>query len=178
MNNLFYPTFVVTLSFTTFLFCSLSRGAILNSNDFSIKLNLNTSLEVAWSLWTNADKLENWLTAKAHVEQKVNGAYELFWDPSHPYENSTIGCHITSLIPNKLLAFEWKGPVPFADLMNSSTPPPTSVEINFEYVDPSKSVIHLRHTGWGGSPRWQEARVWQLRAWNEAFKNLKRYYGD
>lgn len=156
-----------------FLFGSLSRGAIVNSNDIAIDLNLEISLEEAWSLWTTEVKLEQWLTIKAHVEPKINGAYELFWDPSHPNENSTIGCHIAALIPNKKLAFEWKGPVPFADLMNSTTPPPTSVQINFEYLEPSKTVIHFRHIGWGNSTRWQEAREWQLKAWNEAFKNLR-----
>lgn len=134
---------------------------------------LNTSTSSAWQLWTNEKELEQWLTTRAHVEPKPNGPYELFWDPSNPNENSTAGCRITAFIPSKLLAFEWKGPVPYADLMNTA-PLPTWVHISFEAITPSKTILHFRHSGWGQSTRWNEARSWQLDAWMGAFVNLRK----
>jgi uncharacterized protein YndB with AHSA1/START domain len=161
------------LLFSMIFFCgSFSYGAGVTSSDIVLDVTLNLSASQAWSLWIDDQKLEEWLTAKAHVEPRLHGHYELFWDPAHPHENSTIGCHITAIIPGKLLVFEWKGPVPYAELMNVS-PLPTWVQISFEPVDSSNTVLHFRHSGWGQSPRWSEARTWQLNAWTEAFKNLR-----
>ena len=160
------------LGLMTFSYGNLAQGAVVNSNDIVIDLNLNISVEEAWNLWTDERKIEQWLTTKAHVVPKLSGAYELFWDPENPNENSTIGCHITALIPNKLLSFEWKGPVPYADLMNVD-PTPTWVQVSFEPLDPSKTIIHFRHSGWRQSARWADARTWQLNAWSRAFQNLK-----
>lgn len=145
----------------------------MKSNDIVVDLPLNLSVEQAWNAWTQAGKLEQWLTVKAHIEAHVGGPYELFWQPETPNDNSTIGCKITALVPKKLIAFEWKGPVPFADLMNVQ-PVPTWVLVSFEAVSPTHSIAHFRHTGWQTGERWEAARQWQTNAWIGAFEALKK----
>lgn len=34
--------------------------------------------------------------------------------------------------------------------------------------------VHLVHSGWRSSPEWEEARLWQERAWAGALKQLER----
>ncbi len=144
----------------------------VNSSDFTFELNLPVSLENAWKLWTDSKQLEKWLTTKAKVQAEVGGPFELFWDPENPSENSTLGCKIIALAPRRLLSFQWRGPVPYADLMNFE-PFPTWVSISFESVATEETVIHFRHSGWGKSARWNEAREWQNKAWIGAFAELE-----
>jgi len=151
----------------------IAKGEEMQNPDIVADLTLNVSVEQAWNLWIENSKLEQWLTAKAHVEPKVGGLYELFWEPEHPNKNSTIGCKITAFVPNKILAYEWKGPIPFADIMNKQ-PLPTWIVISFEPLTVSSTAIHFRHGGWGEGQRWGQAREWQEKAWLGAFEELKK----
>ena len=151
---------------------AFGEDTTMKKMDISFELELNVSVEEAWSLWTDSKKLEKWLTSEAIVNPELGGAYELFWDPTNHNDNSTIGCKITAFIPNRLLAFEWRGPVPFADLMNVD-PFPTWASVSFEPRSIDQTVFHFRHSGWGEGERWKAARDWQIKAWNGAFGELK-----
>ena len=145
----------------------------MNSKDIVFDISISKSTEEVWALWTENKKLENWLTVKANIEQKLNGLYELFWDPQNPNENSTLGCHITAFIPYKTLIFEWKGPVPYAGIMNIY-PLPTWVVVSFESSSSNSAIIHFRHSGWQEGQKWEEARQWQKNAWLGALEELKK----
>lgn len=147
------------------------EGVIMNSRDITFDLNLNTSVEDAWNLWTDSRKLEQWFTTEANVDLKIGGAFELFWDPTNHNDNSTLGCKITALVPYRMLAFQWRGPVPYADLMNVE-PFPTWASISFEAVGIDQTILHFRHGGWGEGDRWNSAREWQKNAWTGAFSEL------
>jgi len=143
----------------------------MTSRDIVFDLNLPIASEVAWKLWTDSKLLETWLTTVAEVDATHGGSYELFWDPSNRLENSTLGCKITSFVPGKVLTFEWRGPVPYADLMNVS-PFPTWVSINIESVGLAQTIVHFRHSGLGEGEWWDQARQWQTNAWTMAFKEF------
>ena len=143
----------------------------MDSKDIVIDLKLNVSIEEVWELWTNSKSLEAWLTTKANVDSHVGGAYELFWNPSTPKDISTLGCKIIALELEKVLAFQWRGPVPFADLMNVE-PFPTCAFVTFEALSLNQTLMHFRHSGWGEGNRWDAARQWQMNAWTVAFKEL------
>jgi len=130
-----------------------------------------------WQAWTNEADLVRWLAMKAHVRIEKGGPYELFWDPMHPNQNSTLGCVITDLEPEKKLVFEWKGPVHLADLMNAS-PTPTWVMVEFEDTNTHGSRVRLIHRGWEEGSRWINARSWQQQAWMIALQRLKQYLGN
>lgn len=143
----------------------------MSTRDIVFDLELPIAAEAAWKQWTDSKKLEKWLTTEANVDPKLNGAYELFWDPTNKNENSTLGCKISSFVQNKILGFEWRGPVPFADLMNVE-PFPTWVSLCFESTAIDKTIIHFRHSGWAIGEDWDKARQWQTNAWQMAFKEL------
>ena len=139
-------------------------------------LLLKTDPHSAFRFFTEKKLLQNWLTAIADVEPVVGGKYELFWDPENTEDNSTIGCKITAIERDKLIAFEWKSPKQFKQFANSADPL-THVVISFIPIE-DLTEIHLVHSGWRNTPEWEEARIWQERAWKVAFNNLSDYFKE
>lgn len=144
-------------------------GRIITQN-----ARLHCAPERAFALFTQNAQLQTWLTRSANVEPVVGGSYELFWDLDDPERNSTLGCKITAIEQNALLAFEWKGP-PMFRFMNE-TDPLTHVAVFFapcnEVLTPCTDV-YLLHSGWGSSAEWEEARVYVARAWDSTFAELE-----
>ena len=131
---------------------------------------LPCSVTQAFACFTQNALLTRWLTADANVSAEVGGAYELFWQPDDRENNSTIGCKITALCENQLLAFEWKSPVQFKAFANQADPL-THVVVSFvEHASGCK--IHLVHSGWRSSENWLSAYQWQQNAWHMGLDNL------
>lgn len=128
----------------------------------------------AFAHFVSPDRMTAWLTEQAEVEPVVGGKYELFWEPDHPERNSTAGCRVTAVTPAQLLAFDWKSPVQFAGFANAADPL-THVVVAFVPVG-GATVVHLTHTGWRSTAEWEEARVWQERAWRMAFAALENLH--
>jgi uncharacterized protein YndB with AHSA1/START domain len=126
----------------------------------------------AFEYFTRADLLTAWLSAAAEVEPKIGGKYELFWEPADRENNSTIGCRITALAADQLLAFQWRSPKQFKTIANGADPL-THVVVALA-PEGAGTRIHLVHTGWRSSSDWEEARIWQERAWSGAIKELER----
>jgi uncharacterized protein YndB with AHSA1/START domain len=136
----------------------------------SIKLNCNS--QRSFELFTENNSLQTWLVALAEVEPVIGGKYELFWEPDDRENNSTIGCKVTAIEPNQMIAFEWRSPKQFKHFANNADPL-THVVVSF-YPDGESTTVHLVHSGWRGTPEWDEARQWQERAWNVAFDELDK----
>ncbi|MHA2181402.1 MAG: SRPBCC family protein [Promethearchaeota archaeon] len=143
-------------------------------NIIQLKVELACDINTAFNMFTQNRLLESWLTAKAEVEPKVGGKFELFWVPENRDHDGTIGCKVTGIEENKFLSFDWKGPTQYESFMNFADPL-THVVSFFTQDDrtPTKTTIYLFHTGWRNSPEWQEARDWFEIAWVNAFKVLK-----
>jgi uncharacterized protein YndB with AHSA1/START domain len=132
---------------------------------------LATTPERAFAYFTDVKLVRSWLAAEADIEPIIGGKYELFWNPADRENDSTIGCRITALTPNQLIAFEWRSPQQFKELANSADPL-THVVVTFA-PEGSRTRVHLVHSGWRTSPEWEDARVWQERAWESAFTALE-----
>ena len=143
-------------------------------------VRLHCPVHQAFAMFTDEQQLRTWLCAYAEVEPLVGGKYELFWDASFHPQESTSGCTITGIEPDKFLSFEWKGPGRFGHLLEQANPP-TSVLVFFIPGDELFSVstdVYLVHTGWQSSAEWEEARRWFERAWREAFEELARQVNE
>ena len=134
---------------------------------------LKCSPEKASEMFTVNEHLERWLTESADVEAQVGGKYELYWNPEDRENDSTIGCKILALRPNRLLSFEWKGPKQFKHFMNEIRPL-TNVVVSF-IPSPEGTEVHLLHTGWRDTPEWEEARQWFDKSWRMALTELDKY---
>ncbi|MFZ0390367.1 MAG: SRPBCC domain-containing protein [Calditrichia bacterium] len=129
--------------------------------------------EKAFQLFTDNGHLENWLTAKAEVEPRTGGKYELFWEPDDPDNNSTIGCRILAVERPHFLNFEWKGPKQFKDFMNTARPL-TNVTVLF-IPQEAGTMVTLIQTGWREAGDWEKARQYFVNAWKGAFSQLEKY---
>jgi uncharacterized protein YndB with AHSA1/START domain len=136
-------------------------------------INLKCDPQEAFEMFTVNKHLQNWLTQVADVKPKVGGKYELFWNSEDKENDSTIGCKILALHPNKFLSFEWKGPKQFKHLMNEVRPL-TNVAVSF-IPHPEGTEVHLLHTGWRDSVEWEEARQFFDKAWKIALSELQKY---
>ena len=143
-------------------------------NIIQLRVEIDCDINIAFDMFTQNRILESWLTAKAEVEPKVGGKFELFWVPENREHDSTIDCKITGIEKNEFLSFDWKGPIQYESFMNFADPL-THVIVFFtqELKTSNKTTIHLFHTGWRNSPEWQEARDWFEKAWVNAFEVLK-----
>lgn len=63
---------------------------------------LTKAIETVWAALTVPERIADWL-AKADVELRVGGRFELFWD-THDYRMKGV---ITALEPPRLLAWTW-----------------------------------------------------------------------
>lgn len=122
-------------------------------------------------LFTEPDGLASWLCEKAKVEARLGGAYELFWDPSDPENDSTIGCRITAFEPDRLLAFQWRSPRQFKAFANTADPL-THVVVSFHEAEQG-AMVNLVHSGWRSTADWLAAAQWQSVAWDYAFQALR-----
>lgn len=151
-----------------------SRNPVLPVTDKVIHVSafVPVSPARAWAYFTDNALLQSWLTASADVEPKVGGKYELFWQPDDRENNSTIGCRVTALAPEEFIAFQWRSPKQFKPFANTADPL-THVVVTF-IPESNGTRVHLIHSGWRSIPEWEEARIWQERAWIGAFKELER----
>jgi uncharacterized protein YndB with AHSA1/START domain len=136
---------------------------------------LPKSPDVIFGYFTRNTLLESWLTARAEVEPNLGGKYELYWEPNDPENNSTIGCRITAIQQPELLSFQWRSPMQFKGFANGADPL-THVTVALIGIKAGTS-LHLVHSGWGSSSEWEEARVWQDRAWSMGIQTLVRVVG-
>lgn len=128
----------------------------------------------AYAYFTENDLLETFFTVKADVEPRVGGKYELDWDPDTTPVQATIGCKITALSEGQLLAFDWKGPPPHAEVMNSADPR-THVVVAFVpngSASAPNTHVHVVHSGWRSGEAWRAARDYFDRAWRQVLDAL------
>jgi uncharacterized protein YndB with AHSA1/START domain len=107
---------------------------------------VNCNLELVWKAWTESDRLSEWIAPEALVDLKKGGKYELYFDPNHKQSMSTIGCKILHIDAPYSLIFEWKGPDPFAEVMNDPAYL-TQVEVKLKAVSIG-TLVTLCHSGW------------------------------
>lgn len=140
------------------------------------RANLMCDVKRAFEMLTANELLQSWLAPAADIEPREGGKYELFWEPENRKDNSTLGCKVTALEPNRFLSFEWRGPVQFRHFMNETDPLTHVVVFFFPLGEGSSSgtEVHLIHSGWRGSAEWEEARAYFVRAWQLAFEELER----
>jgi len=134
---------------------------------------LKCGAKKAFEMFTVNKHLERWLTKVADVEPKVGGKFELFWNPKDRESDSTIGCKILAMQPDKFLCFEWKGARQFRHFMNERRPLTNVVVFFIQHED--KTQVNLLHTGWKNTREWEEARKWFNKAWATAFSELEKY---
>ena len=136
----------------------------------SMETSVAAPIDLVWWAWTETERITEWFAPAANIVPVEGGAFELFFDPADHTHMSTIGCVITAFEPMERLAFTWKGPDQFAQLMNEPVPA-TSVDVTFQQ-DNGSTRIRIVHGGWGDCDDWNEAWDWHFKAWEEVLRSL------
>lgn len=125
---------------------------------------------LVWRAWTESARITEWFAPAADIEPWQGGKFELFFNPADPGTMSTTGCTILVFDEPNRLVFQWKGPDPFADTMNSGEL--TWVEVLFSR-QPEGTRVFLQHHGWKDSANWLAAKDWHVKAWEDVLGSLK-----
>lgn len=141
-----------------------------------LSARLQCDVHRAFEMFTLNPLLESWLVNVAEVEPVAGGKYELFWEPEDRENNSTIGCRVTGIELNKFISFEWRSPKQYKHFANNADP--LTHVVVFFVPDGGITEVHLIHSGWRSLAEWEEARVWQDKAWAMAFKELERQVNE
>ncbi|MFF3921397.1 SRPBCC family protein [Paenibacillus lactis] len=126
---------------------------------------------LVWGAWTESARITEWYAPAADIEAREGGKFELYFNPADKSSMSTTGCTILKYQEPHALAFEWKGPDPFADTMNRGDEL-TWVEVILA-PEPEGTRVTLTHHGWKDSADWQSARSWHVKAWEDMLASLK-----
>ena len=110
-----------------------------------IEVSVVAPIDLVWRAWIETERITEWFAPAANIVPVEGGAFELFFDPTDHIHMSTSGCVVTAIEPLERLAFTWKGPDQFAQLMNEPVPA-TSVEVTFQKKKDSTRV-HIEHGG-------------------------------
>ena len=158
----------------------LNHPSVTPTRTMNEIIHLTTHLpcepHLAFEMFSVEKALESWLAPVAEVEPTVGGRFELFWEPNDRENNSTIGCRITAIERDQLIAFEWRSPKQFKHFANQADPL-THVVVCF-MPGRDGTDVHLVHSGWRSSAEWEEARQWQERAWRGAFQMLEQHVNE
>ena len=147
----------------------------MSSNKFIEKeIVIKASKEILWSAWTTADKVQEWFAPKAIIENRVGGAYELYFVPNNINIMNTKGCKITKMDLEKELNFNWKAPDQFKYIMNNDSNL-TSVIVILEESNSNITKLKVKHIGFGTEDNWKDAYEWHEKAWTEVLSSYKHY---
>ncbi|MCR8845387.1 SRPBCC domain-containing protein [Paenibacillus sp. SC116] len=139
------------------------------------QIHIENGQDQVWQAWLEAGHLVKWFSPAAEIEATVGGKFELYFDPFNKNSMSTIGCCILHLEPYQSFTFQWKGPDPFAGVMNQEDHL-TEVKVVLHPVANGTNIL-LSHSGWHNpdSMETQQAIEWHKGAWANMLSSLKSY---
>ena len=128
------------------------------------ELDVPASREAVWAAWTTEAGIKTFFAPGAHIEPRVDGAYEVFFDPSaEPGLRGGDGMRILAFEPPRRIAFTWNAP-PAQPLVRAQR---TVVNLELTAVDSGRTRLRFTHSGWGEGPEWDAAFTYFDSAWNK-----------
>jgi uncharacterized protein YndB with AHSA1/START domain len=143
---------------------SLTAGpAVAGDRVLRTEVTLEAPVADVWSAWTTEEGLRTFFAPAAHVDLRVDGLYEIFFDPSGPPgQRGADGMRILVLEPQKRFAFTWNAPLDQPEARSQRT----VVTLDFADTGPGRTRLRLTHWGWGEGPEWDRAYEHFDRAWS------------
>jgi uncharacterized protein YndB with AHSA1/START domain len=135
-----------------------------------IQVTVPLPTPMIYRAFVEPEQLAGWLKARARIEPKVGGAYDLAFEGHPTFESRGT---IQSITPDVDVGFTWQGPPEFATLMNEPAPK-THVYVRLQ-DSPEGIDVTLEHAGWGAGDAWEAARSWHFHFWDERLHELKDF---
>lgn len=128
-----------------------------------------------WTCWTTSDGAAKFGPEKAHVELKLDGAFEWYFNAdAPPGQRGSEGCRVLSYIPMEMLAFSWNAPPSIPEIRDSGEK--TQVVLRFSAVDAGRTRVHLTQHGFGEGEPWERYYQYFDRAWGSVLKSLEEHF--
>ncbi|MFT4622627.1 MAG: hypothetical protein ACI8PZ_001283 [Myxococcota bacterium] len=135
-------------------------------------VTLPGTVEEVFAAWTTHEGCRGFFAPECHVEPRVGGAYELYFDPGQPAgKRGSEGCTLLEYAPPSRLAFSWNQPPSLASIRDEKT----RVEVTIR-PDPEGVRVRLLATGWGDSDEWTQAWDYFERAWSIVLGRLRHRF--
>ena len=133
-----------------------------SDRDIRGEVTVEASLDEVWNAWTTPEGIKSFFAPDCHVELRVDGPYEMFFDPAaEPNQRGGEGLKILAIQPRRMLSFTWNAPPHLAEVRRQRT----HVVIRFFQQDDSRTRVTLLHDGWGQGGEWDEAYQYFVGAW-------------
>ena len=121
---------------------------------------------------TTEEGLKTFFAPGAHVELKVDGAFEILFSPeAKPGQRGAEGMRILGLEPMRRFAFTWNAPPSIPDIRGQRT----VVILEFEPVGADRTRVGFTQMGWGCGPSWDKAFDYFDQAWSAIVLPRFRY---
>lgn len=145
------------------LVTTTTSTAAAQERQIRIAVTVPATPDKVWPLWTTDEGVRSFFAPGSHIELRVGGAYEMFFDPDRPVgSRGADGMFLLAVEPQQRLAFTWNAPLtqPYVRAQR------TMVTVDFIPVGTDSTLVVLRHIGWGRGPEWDQALTYFDTAWN------------
>jgi len=133
---------------------------------------VDAPLRDVWQAWTTEAGVRSFFAPACRVKLRLQGAYEMYFDPSAPEgRRGGEGMILLAIQEPTLLSFTWNAPPE----LPSVRPQQTHVTLRLLARTPRTTLVTLHHDGWGEGGEWEEAFRYFESAWREVILPRLRY---
>lgn len=142
----------------------LSRAPRNVDQTIALEIVINAPVAKVWQAWTTRDGIRSFFAPDCDIDFRVLGKFDILFMPSAPPGlRGAEGNLILAIQQGKMLSFTWDAPPNFPEIRKQRT----SVVVRFVPLDPNKTKIVFRQTGWGEGEEWNKAHDYFEEAWGK-----------
>ena len=119
-------------------------------------------VEDVWKAWASEEGVKTFFAPGAHIEPRVDGAYEIFFNPAgEPGQRGAEGMRVLAFEPPRRLAFTWNAPPTLPAIRGQRT----MVVVELAPETPARTRLRFTQLGWGEGADWDKAYEYFDHAW-------------
>lgn len=148
----------MTLMPVVALLCGIAPSDKMIQTDVIV----DASIDDVWAAWTTEAGVTSFFAPASHIDLRVDGAYEMYFDPSAPDgQRGGEGMRLLAIEAPHRLAFTWNAPPHLAEVRKQRM----FVEVKLTAVSATQTKVRLTHLGFGEGPQWDATHQYFTRAW-------------
>jgi uncharacterized protein YndB with AHSA1/START domain len=152
-----------------------SLGATAAERALDKEIELNATLEQAWSAWTTREGITSFFAPDAQVDARVGGPFHIYIDPlAEPGLKGADEMRFLAVQPQRMISFDWNAPPSLPEARQQRT----LVIVRFNPIDAQHTKVTLHHVGWGDGGEWDKAYQYFDKAWSFVLQNLKKRFEE
>lgn len=134
---------------------------------------VDATVNQVWQAWTTVEGIQTFFARRAHVELRPGGRYEIIFFPKEePGRRGAEGMHVLSLLPPRMLSFEWNAPPDYPEVRKHRT----WVVVELAAAGPNQTQVSLTHLGWQDGEQWDQVFAYFMRAWDVVLGRLQHRF--